>query len=215
MPKVPAVSRSRLILVRHGETEGESSIRYHGRTDVALSELGRRQLRAARDEIIRRFGATDFERVFASPLIRASEGARLIAGDATIIEIEEFAEVHFGNFEGLTAEEIRERYPADFAEWNADRLAPTYRYPAGESRAAFAERVDRGVDAMLVHWNPESARGTDALVVAHRGVIRQITRRLTGAAPTVELGSIQILELDNQWHPTTLDIIDHLKKIES
>ena len=38
---------SRLILVRHGETEGESSIRYHGRTDVALSELGRAQMRLA------------------------------------------------------------------------------------------------------------------------------------------------------------------------
>src|SRR5208282_5591650 len=41
------IGGARLILVRHGETEGESSIRYHGRTDVALSELGRTQMNLA------------------------------------------------------------------------------------------------------------------------------------------------------------------------
>jgi len=37
--------------------------------------------------------------------------------------------VHFGLFEGLTADEIRERYPDHFSVWNADRLAPDYTYP--------------------------------------------------------------------------------------
>src|SRR5271169_483092 len=102
---------SRLILVRHGETEGESSIRYHGRTDVALSELGRAQMRAAREAVGRVHGGLDFARVFSSPLVRAEEGARIIAGDAAdLLMIEEFAEVHFGLFEGLTAEEISQRH---------------------------------------------------------------------------------------------------------
>ncbi|HUA33886.1 MAG TPA: histidine phosphatase family protein [Candidatus Binataceae bacterium] len=207
-----ATQRSRLILVRHGETEGESSIRYHGRTDVALSDLGRQQLRAARDEIIRRHGPARFDHVFASPLIRAIEGARIVGGDpATIVTINDFAEVHFGRFEGLTAEEICERYPQDYAQWNADRLAPTYTYPGGESRTAFAERVDRGVDQMLAHWRVETnSTASHALVVAHRGVIRQIVRRLTGAQPNVELGSIQVLEFEGQWHPLALDVIEHL-----
>ena len=206
--------RSRLILVRHGETEGESSIRYHGRTDVALSDLGRQQLRAARDEIIRRHGSARFDHVFASPLIRAIEGARIVGVDPqTITTIDDFAEVHFGNFEGLTAEEIRDRYPEDYARWNADRLAPTYTYPGGESRAAFAARVDRGVDKMLAHWKVEAtSTESHALVVAHRGVIRQIVRRLTNAQPHVELGSIQILEFDGLWHSLALDVIEHLAK---
>jgi broad specificity phosphatase PhoE len=207
-----AKARPRLILVRHGETEGESSIRYHGRTDVALSDLGRRQLRAARAEIIRRHGSLDFTRVFSSPLVRAKEGAHLIAGNAGLITIEEFSEVHFGKFEGLTAEEIRERYPDDYAQWNADRLAPAYSYPEGESRAAFADRVNRGIDAMLSHWQPSPS--SHALVVAHRGVIRQIVRRLTDAQPNVELGSIQVLEFDNGWHPAALDVITHLASIK-
>jgi broad specificity phosphatase PhoE len=199
---------SRLILVRHGETEGESSIRYHGRTDVALSELGRAQMRLAGREIAKRQGARNIARVFSSPLIRASEGARIVAGNSTPpVTIEEFVEVHFGLFEGLTAEEIRERYPEEFARWNADRFAPSYIYPEGEGRAEFTDRVERGLERMLTLWTP---RGDDALLVAHRGVIRAIVRKLTRLEPIVELGSIQIVRFDGEWRSEQLDLVDHL-----
>ncbi|MGC1397034.1 MAG: histidine phosphatase family protein [Candidatus Binatus sp.] len=197
-----------MILVRHGETEGESSIRYHGRTDVPLSELGRAQMRLAGRAIEMRRGDRNFVRVFSSPLVRASEGARIVAGDsAPLVTIDEFAEVHFGLFEGLTADEIRERYPNEFALWNADRLAPTYAYPAGESRADFTNRVERGLERVLALWTP---RDNDALIVAHRGVIRAIVRKLTRAEPIVELGSIQILRFDGGWHAEAIDLVDHL-----
>ena len=140
----------RLILVRHGETVGNSSIRYFGRTDVALSAEGRSQLRACARWLRNRFGSIRFAPVFSSPLRRASEGARIIAADsAAPTEIADFAEVDFGLFEGLTAEEIRARHPAEFLLWDRDRLAPDYTYPKGESRAAFAARVGRGTDRML------------------------------------------------------------------
>ena len=204
-----------LVLVRHGETEGQSSIRYHGRTDVALSELGRAQMRAVRAAIERLWGSLEFERVFSSPLARATEGARLIAGDWKDVSIvEEFAEVHFGRFEGLTAEEIRERYPEDFAEWNVDRLAATYAYPGGESRAAFAERVSRGIDQMFEIWRLSERSPSRALLVAHRGVIRTIVQRLTGESPAVELGSIQVIEhQDGKWTAATLDQTAHLSNL--
>jgi broad specificity phosphatase PhoE len=202
---------SRLILVRHGETEGESSIRYHGRTDVALSELGRDQMRRAGRAIRTNHGGVNFVRVFSSPLIRASEGGRIVAGDsAPLVTIDEFAEVHFGLFEGLTADEIRERYPDEFARWNADRLAPSYTYPEGESRADFTARVERGLQRMLALWTP---RDHDALLVAHRGVIRAIVRKLTRREPIVELGSIHILRFDGDWHAEVLDLLDHLSDV--
>jgi broad specificity phosphatase PhoE len=197
-----------LILVRHGETEGESSIRYHGRTDVTLSELGRAQMRLVGRAIETRRRAKTFARVFSSPLVRASEGARIVAGDsAPIVTIDEFAEVHFGLFEGLSADEIRERYPEEFARWNADRLAPTYTYPEGESRADFANRVERGLERMLTLWTP---RDDDALLIAHRGVIRAIVLKLTNREPVVDLGSIHIVRFNGGWHAETLDLIDHL-----
>jgi broad specificity phosphatase PhoE len=196
----------KFFLVRHGETEGESSIRYHGRTDVPLSEPGREHMRLAARAIAARRSGRIFARVFSSPLCRAFEGARIIVGHAApIVTIEEFAEVHFGLFEGLTADEIRERYPEHFAIWKADRLAADYTYPEGESRAAFAARVERGLDRMLAIWTP---RDKDALLVAHRGVIRAIVRKLTNQQPVVELGSIQILEFDGEWRVVALDLIE-------
>lgn len=213
----------RLVVVRHGETVGHSSIRYYGRTDVALSDLGRRQMRAARQWLAAREGARGFAPVFTSPLIRATEGARIIAGKgAAAIAIEEFVEVDFGLFEGLTAEEIAERYPEEFRRWNADRRAPDFAYPEGESRADFLARVARGTRRMLELWHQARTGGhaaSDALLVAHRGVIRAVVRQLTGVLePHIDLGSIHILEREPgvadvrvaRWHPVALDLTEHL-----
>lgn len=204
-----------LVLVRHGETEGESSIRYHGRNDVALSALGRAQMLAAREEIELRFGNARFQHIFATPLSRAMEGAKLIVGrDANIITVEEFIEVHFGLFEGLTREEIQQRHPIEFEKWRADPLSPSYTYPEGENRAGFAERVRSGLATTLKLI--DAAKNADnefALIVAHRGVIRTIVQTLTGAEPVVDLGSIQILARDAKWHPLVLDFTAHLDRV--
>jgi len=215
---------ARLVLVRHGETVGNSSIRYFGRTDVALSELGRRQMHAAREWLAARDGARGFAPVFSSPLARAADGARIIAGeDARALVIDEFVEVDFGLFEGLTAEEIAERYPEEFRRWKADRLAPGFVYPQGESRADFAKRVIDGTALMLALWQDAPAGGaaaSTALLVAHRGVIRQIVRHLTGVLePRIDLGSIHILEQETdvqdvrvaRWRPVVLDLTEHLE----
>jgi len=209
-------TRATLILVRHGETEGESSIRYHGRNDVPLSDLGRAQMRAARATIEEEYGGLAFERVFTSPLVRAAEGARIIvSADAPApVALEEFAEVHFGDFEGLTREEISARFPDEYVRWRADPLSPAYTYPGGENRAAFTARVERGVVLMLSHWAPERAPGaTRALLVAHRGVIRTTVKTLAGAEPSVELGSIHILEYADRWKPAALDLVAHLADV--
>ncbi|MGH8012676.1 MAG: histidine phosphatase family protein [Candidatus Binataceae bacterium] len=213
-----------LVLVRHGETVGNSSVRYHGRTDVVLSELGSAQIRAAA-QWLEAAGLRHFAPVFTSPLKRAIESARIIAGERTaLIEIDDFAEVDFGIFEGLTAEEIQLCHPAEFALWNRDRLAADYAYPGGESRRAFTARVERGVTTMLASLDEASApagprRCTDVrdlrvavLVVAHRGVIRTIMRRLAGVEPHIELASIQILQRSQglpHWS-ATLDLTAHL-----
>jgi broad specificity phosphatase PhoE len=219
-------SPMRLVAVRHGETVGHSSIRYYGRTDVALSELGRRQMRAAREWLRARDGAHGFAPVFTSPLVRATEGARIIAdkGEAAVA-IEEFVEVDFGLFEGLTAEEIAERYPEEFRRWDSNRLATDFIYPEGESRAGFLGRVARGTARMLGLWQEAIVGGRDgahahALLVAHRGVIRAVVRQLTGVCePHIDLGSIHILEQEpggdtdlrvSRWRPVALDLTEHL-----
>jgi broad specificity phosphatase PhoE len=208
----------RLILVRHGETVGNSSIRYFGRTDVPLSDLGRAQMLAVAKWLKLNLQGDRFDAVFASPLCRATEGARLIVGaSASVVEIEEFVEVDFGLFEGLTAEEIRERHPIEFEQWNRDRLDPNFTYPRGESRAAFMERVGCGIQRVLELCD---GAASTVLIVAHRGVIRAITQRLAEVAPIIELGSIQMLRRDEnphghaaKWRVEITDMIDHLKGV--
>ncbi len=198
-----------LVLVRHGETEGQSSIRYYGRTDLRLSEVGRMQMRAAGSTLRER----KFDTVFASSLVRAQEGARIVAGHDRIVCIEDFIEIDFGLFEGLTAEEIQQRHPAEFAVWQSSRFEADYTYPHGESRVAFNSRIDRGLKRMLELWKSDAmAPSSTSLLVAHRGVIRAIIRSLTVTDPVVELGSISILEWDGaKWQPKVLDAVAHLE----
>jgi broad specificity phosphatase PhoE len=206
-------SPARLILVRHGETVGRSSIRYYGRTDVALSDLGRAQMRAVREWLARQRHITHFAPVWSSPLCRAAEGARIICPDTPVIEVKEFVEVDFGLFEGLTTDEIRECHPVEYARWNRDRLASDYAYPGGESRAAFAARVARGLLGVTEQLDSATGGRDAALIVAHRGVIRAIAQHLAGVEPNIELASIHILRraADNTgWEPEALDVTTHL-----
>lgn len=197
----------RVVLVRHGETVGNSSIRYFGRTDLELSELGRAQMGAARDALITDFHIDHFDQVFTSPLRRAREGAVIIAGStAEVIQVRAFVEVDFGDFEGLTADEIAVRFPEEFVHWNRDRLAADYTYPGGENRTAFKLRVESGVASIL-----PVLEGENSLIVAHRGVIRVIADCLAGVRPEIELGSIQILVRESDaWRVAFLDFTAHL-----
>lgn len=158
----------RIVLVRHGQTEGESSIRFHGSGDVSLSEEGRRQMRVAASAR----GREPIELVVASPLRRSWEGAWLVGRGAPVRLEPAFREVHFGRWEGLTREEIEARDPILYADWQAG--AAGFEYPGGESREGFVDRVVEGVDALL------GARARSALLVLHKGVIRTIVENLTG-----------------------------------
>jgi broad specificity phosphatase PhoE len=185
------VELRQLVLVRHGETEGESSVRFHGSADIDLSAEGRAHMRRVAATIAR---LPDL--VVASPLRRSWRAAAIIAGDRGVRLEPDFREIHFGRFEGLTKEEIRARDPILYEDWQ--KRAPGFEYPGGELRAAFRERIERGLDRLLA----EDAR--DALLVLHKGVIRAIVERLTGAAlPSDEpaLGELIVLtrDADGTW----------------
>lgn len=215
-PERPDTHPTTLLLVRHGETVGNSRERYFGRTDLELSALGRAQMAATRAWIASRFPGRPLRPVFASPMRRARTSAAIIAPDAPMAEIQPFVEVDFGGFEGLTAEEIKARFPAEFARWRRDPLDPAFTYPGGETRAAFAARVGVGIKAMLEVLDRAGA-GPDrpiALLVAHRGVIRIVTETFADVSPTIELGSIQALERTSpvdRWRATIIDQTEHLR----
>ena len=163
------MSLRRIVMLRHGETVGNSSVRFHGAGDVPLSDAGRAQMRAAarglRQEV--------FDLVVASPLRRSWEAAVVVAG-GTPVRIEDgLREIHFGRWEGLTAGEIELRDPVLHREWR--ERAPGFEFPGGELRAEFRARV-------LAAFHRVAASGApSALLVGHKGVIRTIAEHLLGA----------------------------------
>jgi broad specificity phosphatase PhoE len=160
---------SHIVLVRHGETVGESSTRYHGRNDVVLSRAGRNQARALKETL-----ALEVDRVIASPLARAWQTATILAPGLNI-EIEEaFAEIDFGRWEGLSQEEIVACDPDLFQVWQSG--VPEFEFPEGENKEAFRTRIQQGLKRVL------SLEARSLLVVAHKGVVRGLAEGLTGQA---------------------------------
>jgi broad specificity phosphatase PhoE len=174
----------RIVLIRHGETVGNSGERMHGSGDVALSASGREQMRrvaaSLRTEV--------FDLVVASTLRRSWEAAQIVSGGAPIRLEADFREIHFGRWEGLSKAEIEASDPIAYRDWQARK--PDFEFPGGELRAGFRARVARGLERL-------EASGADAaLVVVHRGVIRAIAEKLLGSPledATPSLGEVVAL----------------------
>ena len=149
---------SRIVVVRHGETEWSLSGQHTSRTDLPLTTAGRKRATALRDLL----AGYRFALVLSSPLRRALETCE-IAGYGHVVELDdELHEWNYGEYEGLTTPQIREKRP----DWNLWRDG----CPGGESPAEVAQRADR-VLARL-----DSAEG-DALAFAHGHILRVLAAR--------------------------------------
>lgn len=106
-----------LYLIRHGESVWNSERRWQGRADPPLSSFGRRQAQ----RIAETLSEADLAAVYSSPLSRALETARLIAEPygLNVTVLNDLMEVDVGSWQGLTAAEVKERYPAALQRWRA------------------------------------------------------------------------------------------------
>ncbi|MBI4882310.1 MAG: histidine phosphatase family protein [Planctomycetes bacterium] len=181
---------ARLLLLRHGETRGESSVRYWGRTDVPLSRRGREMARAAGRLLL----AEPIGRLITSRLSRSRECGQLALSGRRVpgAAVPEFDEIDFGRWEGLTRAQIAAQDAARFAEW--EQAQGDFAFPGGESRAQFEARVRRGFEQLDPGWLEGCA-----LFALHRGVIRNLLHLLLGEEDgrgsfDVDLGALTILE---------------------
>jgi broad specificity phosphatase PhoE len=173
-----------ILLVRHGETDGASSIRYFGSTDVELSTEGREQMAKVAVSLASR----RVDLWLASNLRRSWVAAGIVSQGAPVRIDPDLREIHFGQWEGLTRDEIQARDPVLFQDWQAG--AEGFEYPGGEARSVFRARVERALERAL------ASAGSTAVAVLHKGVIREIVRQLRGEAlPKDEppLGGVVIL----------------------
>ncbi len=103
----------RLVLIRHGETVGDSSVRFHGSNDVELSAEGRALMR----EVARGLRGEVFDLVLASHLRRSWEAASIVVGGAPVRLAHAFREIDFGRWEGVTKPELEASDPLLYKDW--------------------------------------------------------------------------------------------------
>jgi broad specificity phosphatase PhoE len=153
-----------VVLVRHGETEWSRDLRHTGRTDVPLTEAGRREAERLREELSGR----SFARVLTSPLERAAETCRLAGLGERAERRDALLEWDYGEYEGITTEQIREHRPGWFL-WRDG-------CPGGETADDVGARVDPLVDEL-------AALDGDVALFSHGHLLRVLAARWLGLAP--------------------------------
>jgi len=160
---------TRLVFVRHGETELTAQRRYSGRGDVPLSARGVVQATAIASRVT---GLADsFAAVVTSPLqrcVRTAESIAAASGGVKVREEPDLIECDFGEWEGLTFSEVRERWPERIDAWlSSSSVAP----PGGESFDEVSSRVHAVVRRLRSAY-----AGQSVVVVSHVTPIKSILR---------------------------------------
>lgn len=149
----------KVLLLRHGATAGNEEHRYVGRrTDEPLSQLGRDQCE--------RFGAwCGVDKVYASPLLRARQTARLCFPCARVVEIPGLEEFDFGVFEGRTADDME--HDVAYRTWVDSHCEGAC--PEGESLGTFAARTKQALTRLL--FAARDSGENKVVIVAHGGTV--------------------------------------------
>jgi broad specificity phosphatase PhoE len=171
---------TRLVIVRHGETEWSRTSRHTGRTDIPLTDAGREGAR----ELATTLSGRTFTRVLSSPLTRAVETARL-AGFGDRVELDDdLREWDYGVYEGRTRVDIAKEIPG-WTVWSKPIIG-------GETLDELGERADRVIAALL-------PTGGDVLLFSHGHFLRVLAARWIEAAPVtasrLELWTATVSEL--------------------
>lgn len=138
----------RILLIRHGMTQGNKEHRYVGTTDEELLPESVEQLRGMREFWQEQVSMKDVAgnlTVYVSPYLRAKQTTDILFPGAKQVEIAEFAECRFGDFEYKNYAELNGN--PDYQRFIDS--GGTTAFPGGESRAEFTERVMRGFEKLL------------------------------------------------------------------
>jgi len=167
---------TRILLIRHGETAWNAVRRLQGHTDIPLNEEGARQANA----LARALAAEKLDAIISSDLGRAMQTAQAVAAHHPQVPLHTDAALRergYGAFEGLLYTEIAERYPIEFAEWQARDVDSVM--PSGERVAeSFRQFYQRCLDG-IAHWATQ-CEGKTIVIVAHGGVLECAYRAAKG-----------------------------------
>lgn len=202
-----------IVLIRHGETAWNKERRLQGHIDIGLNEEGLRQARALAGALARE----SFDAVYASDLQRAHQTAGAVAGlhRLTVQNDPGLRERCYGGFEGLLYAEIEQRYPREFAAWQARDIDGVM--PSGVREAeTFRQFYQRSIDAILAI----AARhpGQTIALVAHGGVLECAYRAALGLSletprdfPVMNASINRFTAADGKLALTSWGEVDHLQ----
>ncbi len=156
-------------LIRHGVTEGNQKRWHYGSMDIPLIKEGVTQLKHLREEGI--YPQIHGKSCYTSGMLRTEQTFVEIFGNVGHMKIEKLREINFGEFEGLTYNQLKDDFR--YKKWIEDKTGKI-KLPGGESKEEFYKRVNSGFDIIIqeqkIKSNKEN-RISEAICVCHGGVI--------------------------------------------
>jgi broad specificity phosphatase PhoE len=159
-------------LVRHAQTASSAVDSFNGQRELPLTDHGREQAR----KLGARLAPVKWAAVYRSPLGRTGETAALVAPAVDAQIAPGLIEINYGEWEGLSPAQARERDPVRYAAWVAD---PTTTGPPGGETAAQVAR--RALDALEEIRARHEGSTQPVLAVSHKATLRVLGAALTGA----------------------------------
>ncbi len=170
--------KTRVLLIRHGQSQGNAAQRFGGHSPTPLSERGRREAEAT----ARALASEPITVIYSSDLLRAVETAAPLARTLglQVNQTSNFRERSVGQMEGLTFQEAAREYPDEYAALL--RRDFEHVLSGGESYRQMLERASRELDRII-----EQHRGETVAVFSHTGTICILALHMMGAldAPTL------------------------------
>ena len=202
---------TRIIMIRHGQSEANAQSRFAGHSDFDLTDLGRQQAECAANYLYNIGERPDV--IYASDLLRAHNTAVPIARKfgLEINDTEGLREIFAGSWEAMKVEDIYEKYKDEFITWRMD--IANSRCTDGESVAELYERIVKFVCELA-----EQNDGKTILLASHATPVRAIDcfshgwgAERIGEVQFVRNSALSFFEYENgAIRPVKVDVVDHL-----
>jgi 2,3-bisphosphoglycerate-dependent phosphoglycerate mutase len=204
---------TRIILVRHGETDWNAIGRIQGQSDTPLNAIGKIQAQ----RVAHRLAREAVQALYSSDLARAFETATIIGErlGLTVAKSPRLRERQYGAWEGLTSAEIQARYPTQYDEWRA--RSTDFAPPAGETRSQLLTRALTALQTIA-----RQHAGELVVVVTHGGFCYVLINHILGSVDgdrrefTFGNASLHTLELaHDNWAVISVNETAHLDCAQS
>lgn len=185
---------TKLILVRHALTNDNQNSRLSGHIDSVLSEEGKKQTK----KLTRYLSNIHIDKIYTTTSTRTKDTVYELSklNSINIIEKESLKEINFGDFEGMTFDEIKSKFPKEFQKMINEGY--NYKYPNGESLIMTYGRVAEEIDEIILDNKDKTV-----LICSHGGTIRNIITHLISKSYEyhwnfkIDNASVSILEIEN------------------